>query len=105
MTVHVKNDKFTFTIDDSNPYNALVEASNVLGYKFKVNYRTRIITFYLPDQNNFSGYRYRPETNLKSLSASYDAAELCTLMHAVGGTDANEQQIPLVPALPYAFQA
>lgn len=104
MTNKVTTRKFTFTIDDSNPYNALVEAANVLGYKFKVDYTKHTITFYLPDENKFSGYRYRPETNLKSFSASYEASELCTLMHSVGGTDANDQIIPLVPALPHAFK-
>lgn len=99
----VVRDKFSFSTDSSNPYNAVVEAANVLGYKFHVNYTDHTLTFYVPEKNKFSGYRYRPETNLKSFSASYDATQLCTIMHAVGGTDAQEQIIPLTPALPHAF--
>lgn len=104
MTAQLTDDKFSFSVSDSNPYNAIVEACNVLGYKFYVDYNRHLIRVYIPDKNKFSGYRYRPETNLKSFSASYDMSELCTLMHAVGGTDANDQNIPLVPALPYAFK-
>ena len=102
----VVRDKFSFSIENSNPYNAMVEAANVLGYNFHINYNTHTISFYLPEseENKFSGYRYRPETNLKSFSASYDATQLCTIMHAVGGIDAQEQIIPLTPALPHAFK-
>ena len=82
----------------------MIEAANVLGYKFHVDYNTHTLSFYIPEDNRFSGYRYRPEVNLKSFSASYDATELATIMHAIGGTDAKEQNIPLVPALPNAFK-
>ena len=95
---------FSFSIDDSNPYNALVECCNVLGFNFNVNYSKHIISFYKPDKNRFSGYRYRPQTNLKSLSASYDASNLCTMLLVTGGEDAIGQNISLTPALPYAMQ-
>lgn len=100
----IRDSKFSFSIDNSNPYNAIVECCNVMGYKFYIDYARKTIKLYIPEKNRFSGYRYRSEANTKSLSVSYDASNLCTLMHAVGGTDEYDQIIPLVPALPYAFK-
>ena len=100
----IRDSKFSFSIDNSNPYNAIVECCNVMGYKFYIDYTRKTIKLYIPEKNRFSGYRYRSEANTKSLSVSYDASNLCTLMHAVGGTDEYDQIIPLVPALPYAFK-
>lgn len=97
-------DLFSFSVDGSNLYNAIIEACNVLGYQIKVDYVLKHIIPYIPDKNAFSGYRYRPETNQKSLSVSYDGSELCTLMHVTGGEDAYEQNIPLVPVLPQPFK-
>lgn len=97
-------DLFSFSIDGSNLYNAIIEACNVLGYQIKVDYVLKHIIPYMPDKNTFSGYRYRPEINQKSLSVSYDSTELCTLMHVTGGEDIYGQYIPLVPALPQPFQ-
>lgn len=100
----IRDSKFSFSIDNSNPYNAIVECCNVMGYKFYIDYTRKTIKLYIPEKNRFSGYRYRSEANTKSLSVSYDASNLCTIMHAVGGTDEYDQIIPLVPALPYAFK-
>lgn len=95
---------FSFSISDSNPYNALVECCNVLGFNFSVDYHNHHINFFKPDNNNFSGYRYRPQTNLKQLSVSYDASNLCTMLLVTGGEDAYGQNISLTPAIPYAMQ-
>lgn len=100
----IRDSKFSFSIDNSNPYNAIVECCNVMGYKFYIDYNRKLIKLYIPEKNRFSGYRYRSEANTKSFSVSYDASNLCTLMHAIGGTDEYDQIIPLVPALPYAFK-
>lgn len=76
----------------------------MLGYQIHIDYVLKHIIPYIPDKNAFSGYRYRPETNQKSLSVSYDSGELCTLLHVAGGEDAYGQNIPLVPALPQPFK-
>lgn len=95
-------EKITLQIDNSNPYNALIEALNVLNASMLVNYRKHEIRFYQKDRTIFSGYRYRPETNLKSLSATYNIDEIATILHVTGGTDEQQRNITLVPAIPQA---
>lgn len=100
----IAKERFTFSIDNSNPYNALIEACNVLGYSFHVDYDRHQLIFYKKDKNKFSGYRFRPEVNIKSFSASYSASDFCTMLHATGGTDEYSNLIPLVPHIPHCFQ-
>ena len=79
----------TLQVEGSNPYNVLIEALNTLNASMLVNYRTRELRFYQKDKVLFSGYRYRPETNLRSFSANFNIDELATILHVVGGTDAH----------------
>lgn len=92
--------RITFEIEDSNPYNILIEVCNTLNAYMIVNYTHRYISFYQKDKVAFSGYRYRPETNLKQLNADYSLEETATIMHVYGGTDEFGRIISLFPPLP-----
>ena len=92
--------KITLEVEDSNPYNILIEACNALNAYMKVNYTHKYVSFYQKDKIKFSGYRYRPEVNLKSLDADYDMDEMSTIMHVYGGTDEYDQIVSLMPAVP-----
>ena len=92
--------KITLEVDDSNPYNIIIEACNALNAFMKVNWTKKIITFYQKDKIKFSGYRYRPEVNLKSMDVNYDMDEMASIMHVYGGTDEYERIVGIMPALP-----
>lgn len=104
QNANLKTEKITLQVENSNPYNALVEGLNALNASMLVNYRYHEIRFYQKDRVLFSGYRYRPETNLRSLSASYNMDELATIMHIRGGTDEKGMNIMLVPPMPTAIK-
>lgn len=89
-------------VSDTNPYNALVEACNSLNCCMRVDYANKMITFLEKSHIPFSGYRYRPEYNLRSLSVSYNGEELTTLMHVEGGKNEKDQYITITPYFPYA---
>lgn len=100
----LKTEKITLQVDNSNPYNALIEALNILNASMLINYATHEIRFYQKDKVKFSGYRYRPETNLRNLSADYNIDELATILHVVGGTDETGMNVMLVPPMPDAIR-
>lgn len=92
--------KITLEVFDSNPYNIIIEACNALNAFMKINYTLRKITFYQRDKVRFSGYRYRPELNLRNLDAEYNINEMATIMHVYGGTDENGQIVSITPTVP-----
>lgn len=97
------NTPFTFEIENSNAYNALIEACSTANAYLQVDYEHRQLNFYYRDQP-FSGYRYYPESNLNSLDVSYSGSNLITLLHVVGGQDEYGNNISLVPYMPLPFQ-
>lgn len=101
---NLKNEKITLQVEGSNPYNVLVEGMNALNASMLVNYKNREIRFYQKNKVLFSGYRYRPETNLRSLSATYNIDELATILHVSGGTDEKDMNVMLVPVMPDAIK-
>ena len=101
---NLKTEKITLQVENSNPYNVLIEGLNALNASMLVNYRNHEIRFYQKNRVLFSGYRYRPEINLRSLSATYGIDELTTVMHVTGGTDEKDMNIMLVPPIPDAVK-
>lgn len=96
----VADKRITFEVEDSNPYNIIIEACNAINANMKVNYTLHQISFYSKDRVPFSGYRYRPETNLKTFDVDYSGEEFATIMHVIGGTDENDMIVSMVPPIP-----
>lgn len=96
--------KITFEIENSNPYNAIIEACAAVNANLTVDYKLRQLSFYQKDRRPFSGYRYHPERNMKSLSVTYDGNNMATLLHVKGGTDEYEQLVSMLPAIPSGLQ-
>ena len=100
----LRNKLITLEVENSNPYNVLIEACNTLDCLMRVNYKRQTISFYQKQYIQFSGYRYRSESNLQSFSADYSSSEFTTLMHVTGGENEYGEIITLVPAIPTAIQ-
>ena len=92
--------KIILDVTDSNPYNVIIEACNSVNAVLDVDYTNHMIGFYRKDTIPFSGYRYRPETNLKSFSVSGSADNFITILHVAGGTNEFEELVTMVPAIP-----
>jgi hypothetical protein len=82
----------------------LIEACSVANAYMQVNYTNSYITFYSKDSIKFSGYRYRPEINLKSLDVTYSGEDIATILYVSGGTDEYDRIITLVPSFPTAIK-
>lgn len=100
----LRSTKITLDVENSNPYNVIIEAINALNAAMIVDYGTHNIHFYQKDSVLFSGFRYRPEINLRTLTANYSIEEMTTIMHVVGGTDEYDRQVLLVPVMPDAIK-
>lgn len=97
-------EKMTLIVDNSNPYNVIIEACNTIGYNLKVDFKNKLIDFYNKKNIEFSGYRYYPEINLNSLSASYNGENLVTMLHILGGENEYGEVVTMMPAIPSAIE-
>ena len=97
--------RFVLETSNSNPYNTLIEACNIVNALMFVNYHTKKLDFMRKDLVGFSGYRYTPNKNLTSYSASHSGEELTTMLHVNGGTDAYGQQVSIVPPMPFTVRS
>ena len=95
----------TLEIENSNPYNIIIEACNVLNATLIVNWSRKIISFIQKDKIKFKGFRYYPETNLQSLDVNANINEMNTIMHVHGGTNEYDQNISIFPAMPQEIRS
>ena len=94
--------KISLNVENSNPYNAIVEACNILNAYLQVNYINKTIGFVEKNTLPFSGYRYTPSHNLRAIDATYNGEELTTLLRIQGGTDENDEYVYIAPTFPSA---
>ena len=92
---------FVLDVVDTNPYNALIEACNIVGADLIVNYNTKRLDFVSYKNKTFSGYRYTPTYNLNSYDSSYAGDNIATILHVEGGVDVDNRQITMVPPMPH----
>ena len=100
----LQNKPITLKVENSNPYNVIIEACNTLNCYLVVNYATKTLSFYQKDYVPFSGYRYNPYRNLASFSVDYNTDELTSILHVSGGTNEYDEIVSLVPAIPQSLQ-
>ena len=94
--------KISLDIEDSNPYNVIVEACNILNVYLQVSYVNKTIGFVEKNTLPFSGYRYTPNHNLRAIDVAYNGEELTTLLRIQGGTDENDEYVYVAPTFPSA---
>lgn len=99
----LRSKKISLSIKNSNPYNAIIEACNILSCNLIVDYHFKTLTFFQKNNIPFSGYRYRPEVNLSELNVTYDSKEFFSLLRVFGGEDQFGAKISLSPAIPDAI--
>ena len=93
-------EKMTLEIENSNPYNALIEACNTVGAKLVVDYYLKRLDFVRKNLLDFSGYRYTPKHSLIAYDADHSAEEMTTILHVSGGEDSSGRIVTMVPSMP-----
>lgn len=96
--------KISLEIENSNPYNVIIEACIILNAYLQINYTQKFIYFIAKEEIKFSGYRYSPNINLSELGATTTTEEMATLLHVKGGQSAQEEHISIVPYIPMGIQ-
>ena len=94
----------TLELENTNPYNALIEACNTVNAYMKVDFKNKTLDFFRKNDIKDSGYRYHPLRNLTQYSADYTGEEMCTLLHVHGGEDADGNIVTMIPPMPYSAQ-
>lgn len=94
------NEKISHEVENSNPYNVIIEACNTLNALMRVDYATKTLDFYRRKLIQDSGYRLNPYTTATDNSVSYSSDEMTTVLHVTGGVDENNMSITILPDVP-----
>ena len=95
---------FVLNVENSNPYNALIEACNSINASLIVDYYTHTLDFQSKNPSLFSGYRYFPQRNLVSYKSDLSGEQLTTMLHVSGGTDADGAILTIIPPMPQCLR-
>lgn len=88
--------KMTFSIENSNLYNALVSLAELFDAQVKFDYLDNAFFFVKNQSEDYKGYRLHPEVNLSSISRPETSGDFATVLHLEGGSDIDG----VVPSLP-----
>ena len=99
----------SMSISGSTPYNALVELCKKFNASLDVEYSDKETdngTIYFRNKvtSNFNGYHLRDSVNLSAFSVSRKTDSLCSVMHVLGGEDADGQLVSITPTMPMDIQ-
>ncbi len=101
---NLSKEKFTLSVQDSNPYNVLIEACTTINAYMKVDFRQKKISFIRKDTIPFSGYRFRPDVNMVDFKPDFSADDMVTVLHVKGAENEYGEVLSLVPAIPEAIE-
>ena len=99
----------SLSISGSTPYNALVELCKKFNASMEVEYSDSegtagIIYFKNKVTSSFNGYHLRDSVNLSAFSVSRKTDSLCSILHVLGGEDADGQIVNITPSMPADVQ-
>lgn len=94
------NDIVSFSISDSNAYQALATLGENNEFIINVDYASHSFWF-VPQKSPVSkGFYFNPWNNLQDFSLSGNSDSLITVLNITGPEDFNGQEITLVPEIP-----
>ncbi len=91
-----------FKVSGSNCYNALVELAKKFAANLLFDYENQFISFENLESKRYTGFKLRPDLNLKTMSITEDQNDFLTVLNCRGGLDLDEVQIDLIPTIPSA---
>lgn len=87
--------KMTFSIQNSNLYNALVSLAGLFEAEVKFDYLDNAFYFESKKYRKYKGYRLHPDINLKSITRPESSRNFATILHLQGGEDVDGAVPPL----------
>jgi hypothetical protein len=95
-----KEMEVTLEIEDTTPYNALIEIANLFNAIIRVNFKKKTIYFLNKEHLRFSGLKLKPSVNLQQFSYKESGSDLYNIMHVSGGQDAYNNYVTIIPDMP-----
>lgn len=93
--------RMTFTIENSNLYNALVELATLFETEVRFDYIQNGFYFVSTKKIKYRGYRLNPNINLSSFDRPENSDEFASILHVRGNDDVNS----VLPAIPKEWRA
>ena len=93
--------KMTYSIENSNLYNALLSLAELFNAQVKFDYLDNGFYFVSNDHSEYKGYRLHPEVNISSISRPETSSEFATVLHINGGGDVDG----VIPPLPREWRS
>lgn len=93
--------KVTLELDNTTPYNALMEVGKLFNAIIYLNFKDKQINFLNKELLTYQGLTLNPEVNLSQFSIEESGDNLYNIMHVTGGEDGYGNYISIVPSMPY----
>jgi hypothetical protein len=93
--------KVSLELDNTTPYNALMEVGKLFNAIVYLNFRDKQINFLNKERLTYQGLTLNPEVNLSQFSTEENGDNLYNIMHVTGGEDGYGNYISIVPSMPY----
>lgn len=92
----ISETKMTYSIQNSNLYNSLVQLAELFDGEVKFDYLDNGFFFTKNNSGDYKGFRLDPEINLNSISRPETVEDFATILHIEGSGDVNG----VIPSLP-----
>lgn len=93
--------KVSLELDNTTPYNALMEVGKLFNAIVYLNFKDKQINFLNKERLTYQGLTLNPEVNLSQFSTEESGDNLYNIMHVTGGEDGYGNYISIVPSMPY----
>ena len=97
------NELRTFSVSNSNAYNALVTLAEAYGMILDVDYNNQSFCFIPSKSIYFKGLYLNPYHNLQQLEISTSSQSMATILTITGLTDIDNNEISLLPDIPQSI--
>lgn len=92
--------KVSVEINESTPYNIILEIAKLFNAAVVVNYDLKELNFLNREKLVYNGLKLKPEVNLSQFSYSEKGDNLYNIMYVSGGKDAYGNYLSISPSLP-----
>lgn len=92
--------KMTFTIENSNLYNAIVELATLFEAEVRFDYEDNAFYYIKTSAKSYRGYKVHPDINLLSISRPETSSDFASIFHIRGSDDVNS----IIPSVPVEWR-
>lgn len=92
--------KMTFTIENSNLYNAIVELATLFEAEVRFDYEDNAFYYVKTSAKPYRGYKIHPDINLLSINRPETSSDFASIFHIRGSDDVNS----IIPSVPVEWR-